>query len=286
MGTTGIANVYSAPVVAQIASERVFTSTPLMRSGYVADARQLAVRGGVSDTISFPYETNTSVTAQTNARDGSAVTPSALATTYEDVIMVHDIVSIRNDSRAMAKMLDSGLDPETRMGIVAANAIEAKCQTALITAAEGTTLTHTEETGITANIKGITKAMIVKWGDKAANRAPLVLLHSYCAWDLQNSDEFAKLGVYGQLPRGEVIGIGGLNYLMCDSINSTDGVYNNLIIMPDALELWFELESPPEPVRTASSTAWTYDFPVDYAAHLARTNPKGVIVYQCVSSLD
>lgn len=290
MAITAPSDIFSPDVVAGLAYEQAFERINLLKSGYIADARATATRENASDNVLFPYvkETAANAKVQVNPRTGVAVTPDKFEIDYETVALASKLISIQNDEKSLRKMA-AHADPNQLMANTVTKWMQANIQAALITSGAATALTSTEVTNV-ANIKGIKKAMIVNWADDANEAAPLVVLHSKCAYDLEVSEEVMKTGVYGGLRPGEITSMAGINWLMLDQVTSSGSgaatLYNNLIIMPGALELWMDPNMGYGEQRTAATTAWISDWWWEFCTHLTRRNPRGVIKYICGSTLN
>ena len=284
-------SVFSQNVVAQLATEQAFKDIRLLNSGYIADARTTARRAdGAADQVEFPYvqEVANARKVQTNPRNAVAVSADTVKIAHEPVSLESKIISIELDEKDLRKIATYS-DPNQFMADMVKKWIAEHMQLAIITRAAATTLTFPDPTN-SANIKGIKKGMIKNWGEKAQDAPPLVVLHSYAAYDLETSEEVMKKGEYGGLRPGEITNVAGFNWIMSDQITSTgeDAAtkYNNLVLQPGSVELWFDSIVGQGFSRAPKTTAWTFDWWFEYATHIKRTNPKGVMTYVCGATLN
>ncbi len=288
MGTaTAPSAIWNPAAVAQLAYEQVFDTINLLRSGYIADARATAIRDEASGTIYFPYAEDVAenLGVQTNPQDGTPVVSDKTKIAFEDVTTLPKILSFENDAKALAK-IQRFTSPDQFMARLVMNKMQKGIQNSLVTTANTTTLSFTDNQP-TATVSQIKRALIETYGDKAAELPPLVVLHSRCAWDIEQSEEVQKLGVYGNILRpGAITNVAGINFMMNDSVTVTgtgqSATYTNLIILPDAVELWMEQTMAYGEQRIPRTTAWVSDWWWEYATHLARgviSNKRGVVKY-------
>lgn len=291
MAITAPGDVFSPQVIAAVVTRQLYALTPLLNTGYVADARTSAIRGGDNTSVLFPYikRADAALGVQVNPRTGSAVTADEFTISYDSANLVSKIISYENDEKAL-RMAAQTEDPDAWLAMDVIKQMRAKVQLDIIAA--GLTGAYDVTPGENqATIKGILKAITSVWGEHAYDDgAPLCILNSKVAYDLQTSTEVAQTGLYGfntgGVPTGTVFQIAGINFFVSDQIASSDDRYENLIVMPGALELWADMRIDSGVQRKPGTTAYVSDFWFEYACHLRYTLPVPAISYNVGATID
>lgn len=291
MAVTVPSDIFSPELVAQLASEQAFESIPLLQSGYINDARTNAVKSGAGDTISFPFTKDVvgNAKVQTNPRNGTQVTSDSLALGFEDVPIESRIMSFANDEKALRKLAQFK-DPDQYMADLYKQYMSEHIQDAMVATANTTTLE--EDLAGPVTLAGIKKAIIKKWGDKANQFTPLVVLHSNVAYDLEVSTELTNARTNGgdALQSSPIMNVAGINWMMLDAVPVTTAdvpdTFSNFILAPGAIDLWMDPSADGYgEMRRERSTTWVSDFWFEFATHLAKSNPAKVIRLKTTSSL-
>lgn len=289
MAMTTPGDIWVPDVVGELAVAQVFEKVALLQTGFIGDARATAIRDGAGTAVLFPYIENTTTNrgVQANARTGSAVTPDEMTITYESASIVDKIVSYETDEKAR-RMIAQMADPNAYMAGVVQKKMAAHIQQALITAGAAGSQIYTDPAN-KISIQGLKKAMITSWGDKAFEERPLIVTHSHVQFDFDTSTEVIQSGVYGTpgIDQIEVRYCAGMYFVTIDQIPSSNSVYSNLILRQGALELWMDPRGQGSgEQRVAGTTAYISDWWFEYATHISKNDPCGVIVYKVAASMD
>lgn len=283
-------DVYQWEVVAGLVDERLFPNTNLLNSGYIGDARNGAEMSPKGDTITVMKSKVVSgnLGVQANPRTGSAVTPDKVEFDSDTYAVISKILAYDMDERAM-KIMANAVDPNQYMADEVVKLMSGHIQQALIAAGVTGGSAFLDGFG-QVNFKGIRRAMTALWGEKLDMLgAPLMVLHPNCMYDLLCSEEVQKVGTFGGqsvIQNGKVIQFAGLNLMQLAQIPQVDGVYQNLILTPKALQLFKDEGLRYYENHKAHTTTWQLDWAFSYAAFMTEQKPTGVIKYQVASTLD
>lgn len=292
MAITGPSDIFSIQAVGALVSEQTWYNTALLRTGYIGDARATAIRDEKSSTVLFPkgvtVDANSGV--QANGRAGSAVTADKIDIDYDTETVYSKIVAMDVDQRAM-EMLAAMVDPNAYLADEVTKRIQEHLVSRILACGVAGGTAFTDALG-TASIKGIWRAITENFGEwRTAFGPPLCIIHSKCLYDLEADESIMKAGTYGigrmDLSQGQIVQYGGINFLPCDSVSTTGTTtYQNLIVLPNALQLWNGEDLWYGEQRLAHTSCWQLDWGFAYATHLSARKPTGCIKYLCASSLD
>lgn len=292
MPQTSPSDVFNWEVVVGLVDERLFANTTLLNSGYIGDASNSASRSPKGDTITVvrtvPVAGNKGV--QVNARTGAPVDADKVSFDSDEYPVVSRILAYDMDERAMAIMANLR-DPNEFMADEVVKLANVHIQNALIAAGVTGGLEYVDPVGV-ANWKGIRKATTTKWGEKQNQFGkPLLVCHSRVMYDISTTEEAMKAGIFGingVVESGQVYQFAGVNLMQLDSITQNqDGTYNNLILLPNALQFYNDEGGMGyHEQRKAHTTTWQLDWDFSFAAFLSKQKPIGCIVYKVASSLD
>lgn len=274
-----------------------YAKLSLLTSGYIRDAAEVGAYESGGNTITFPKWTSDGDLGAQTMTDGNAVTADKMTASSDTESLISKIIAFEWTLAAMEDAL-RGKDKASvsaRLGEVVAQKSRKAIQDSILTEAATTSLSFDEATdgdGYTS-YRGILRAAIENWGEKAWDEVPLLVMHSKCVFDLLNTEEVKKSQVYGGTPsveNGKIMAIAGKLVMPLDSIDTdgsgADTTYNNLIIRKNALLYWPKRELTYQELPQKNSDAWDTWWTFRYGVHLAADLPLGVIKYVCKSSLD
>lgn len=283
-------DVYQWEVVAGLVDERLFPNTTLLNSGFVGDARSGAQMSPKGDTITVIKSTKVSgnLGVQTNPRTGNAVTADKVEFDSDTYAVLSKILAYDMDERAM-RIMANAVDPNQYMADEVIKLMSGHIQAALINAGVSGGMAFQDDASI-INFRGIRKAMTAKWGEKMDQLgSPLMILHPNVMYDLLCSEEVQKVGVFGGnsvIQNGEIVKFAGLNLMQLAQVPNVNGVYQNLIVTPGALQLFKDEGLRYYENHKAHTTTWQMDWAFSYCAFMTERKPTGVITYQVPSTMD
>jgi hypothetical protein len=292
MAYTAPSDVFVPQRVGDIATEINFQKNSLLKSGFISDARDFGYESG-GNTVTFPKWTGRGSGAQTLPTTDAAVTPGQFTMSSDTETLKGKIVSF-NLLQATLEDIVKMANPNRFMAKVVAADVDEAIQSDIITEAETTTLEYEQEGDGIVNYRGLLRAGIENWGEKAWDRGNvLAVMHSDVVFDLLQTDEAKKVGDYGgqqTVVSGEIMQIAGKLILPLDSVTTEgDGAaktYTNLIIARDALMFWPKRELEYNEQKKAHSDLWQLWWTVRYGVHLRADLPLGVIKYTTTSSIN
>lgn len=283
-------DVYQWEVVVGLVDERLFPNTLLLNSGYVGDARsgaQMNVKGD-KITVIKSVKVGSNLGVQNNPRTGSAVTADKIEFSSDEYDVLSRILAYDLDERAM-KIMANAADPNTYMADEVLKLMSAHIQKGLIDAGVAGGMPFEDQAGV-INFKGIRKAMTAKWGEKIDSMgSPLLILHPNVMYDLLCSEEVQKVGTFGGnsvIQNGEIVRFAGLNLMQLAQVPVVDGVYQNLIVTKNALQLFKDEQMRYYENHKAHTTTWQLDWAFSFCAFMTEQKPTGVIKYQVPSTMD
>lgn len=290
-------DVFQPEMVGPTAVDILFNKNTLLSSGFIADARAYGAFAVSADDIKFPKFTGDgSLGAQSLPEAGTAVTPDEITMSYDSESSIDKIIAYQWTLKALETAIrGNSANPGSVEAFMAqtvarksGNAIQSSLVSCAETAAAAASQEYTDVAG-TATYAGLLRTEYDYFGEYAGDGDSLLVMHPNCVYDLLLTPEVQKSQIYGapaSVVSGKVSMIAGKMVLPLAAINSTDGVYSNLIIRRDALQFFplRDLTYNEQPV--ANSDTWNTWFTFRYACHVAMDRPRGVITYKAISSLD
>lgn len=283
-------DVYQWEVVAGLVDERLFPRTTLLNSGYVGDARSSAQMSPKGDTVTVikSVKVNENLGVQNNPRTGSPVAADKVKFDSDTYAVLSKILAYDLDDRAL-KIMANAVDPNQYMADEVIKLMSGHIQSALIGAGVSGGSAFEDGAGV-INFKGIRKAITAKWGENAdIMGSPLLILHPNVMYDLLCSEEVQKVGTFGGqsvIQSGQIVQFAGLNLMQLAQVPQIDGVYQNLIVTRDSLQLFKDEGLQYFENHKAHTTTWQLDWAFSYCAFMTEQKPTGVIKYQVPSTMD
>lgn len=284
-------DVFQPEIVVGLVEERLFDKTTLLDSGYIGDARKNVRTNVTGDKItvirSVPVASNKNV--QVNPRTGTPVEADKFKFESSDYDVVSRILAYDLDERAM-NTLASVKDPDAHMAETVLKLASSHIQTSLINVGISGGEQFVDAIG-SANWRGLRKAVTRIWGDKMDDLGkPLCILHPNVMYDLSCTEEAQKSGIFGTngtIQNGIVYtGFAGMNFMQLSAVPNVDGVYQNLIITPEALQFYADEGMGYYEQRKAHTTTWQIDWDFSFCSFKPPAQPNGVIVYEVPSTMD
>lgn len=202
--TTNTDVVIPQQVVADIAVDILFKSTPLLASGAVFDLTQFATNAGGENITLRTFDTELGNVQNAVRTQRAGVEPSKVSMDSYVETLHTKVTSFDADRFAL---IDANAGVYDHMAQVAAREIGASIQDLLIDKALGTDLWFDSSTltSKTLTVRSILAAKM-KWGDRATGAPATLFVTSEQYEDLASSDDYLSLG---SAARGMFVGTAG-----------------------------------------------------------------------------
>lgn len=233
MAVTAISDVFVPQVIGDIATNILFSRTPLLQSGVVENLGNTIYADG-GNTITLPYfDTDLSIVQDNPGATRTGVTPSkiSMGTYTEDVSS--KIISIDFDKRVITDTA-SKVDWNSHVALVVAKASAKSVQDSLVLSAEETDLivSTLAESTKTLTVDAIATAKMKRGENVLDSGTPILFAHSLQILDLMKTSDFktlasaatAEIVKLGAPPPGTIGIIHGCWLIPMDSIRHQNAI--------------------------------------------------------------